>query len=305
MKWRNEQVYHLRQNKPLTLEDQDNYFNNVVNKLFSQEMPNQILFSYLENDICIGYGGIVHINWIDKNAEISFVMNTELEKDNFQKHWSIFLKLMEQVTFLELKFHKIFTYAFDLRPNLYPVLENSGFNKEAVLKEHCLYEGSFKDVVIHSKLNNQHGLNELDNLYLREASLNDSEILFIWVNDKSVRNNSIIQEPIVWENHLNWFKRKLNDSETKIFILMSGDKLLGQIRIDLIDNYWNIDYSIDNQYRGKGLGKKIVKLLLDKFEDYKFTATVKKENIASINVFANLGFKKDLSEDSVYDCFKY
>ena len=49
MKWRNEQIYHLRQNKPLTIEDQEEYFNNVVAKLFEQEEPNQILFSYLEN----------------------------------------------------------------------------------------------------------------------------------------------------------------------------------------------------------------------------------------------------------------
>ena len=30
MQWRNEQLYHLRQQKPLTIEDQNNYFNTVV-----------------------------------------------------------------------------------------------------------------------------------------------------------------------------------------------------------------------------------------------------------------------------------
>ena len=78
MQWRNEQIYHLRQAKPLTAADQENYFVNTVAKLFDEEKPAQILFSYLENDVCIGYGGLVHINWIDKNAEISFIMNTEL-----------------------------------------------------------------------------------------------------------------------------------------------------------------------------------------------------------------------------------
>ncbi|NLM18529.1 MAG: GNAT family N-acetyltransferase, partial [Clostridiaceae bacterium] len=83
MKWRNDQIYHLRQSEPLTKEVQDDYFNNVVSKLFTQDKPNQLLFSYLYKNECIGYGGLVHINWIDKNAEISFVMNTELEKDEF------------------------------------------------------------------------------------------------------------------------------------------------------------------------------------------------------------------------------
>ena len=31
MKWRNEQLYHLRQLKPLIKSEQDNYFNNVCN----------------------------------------------------------------------------------------------------------------------------------------------------------------------------------------------------------------------------------------------------------------------------------
>ncbi|GAA4882706.1 hypothetical protein GCM10023311_01000 [Flaviramulus aquimarinus] len=153
LKWRNEQVFHLRQNRPLTEEDQDHYFSNVVDKLFNQEQPNQILFSYMENDICIGYGGLVHINWIDKNAEISFIMNTELEKEYFAKHWTIFLQLIDQVAFKELNLYKLFTYAFDLRPHIYEIIENSGFVKEARLKKHCFFNGAYKDVIIHSKFN--------------------------------------------------------------------------------------------------------------------------------------------------------
>jgi RimJ/RimL family protein N-acetyltransferase len=153
LKWRNEQIYHLRQNKPLTVEDQENYFNIIVDKLFGQEKPDQILFSFLENDVCIGYGGLVHINWIDKNAEISFVMNTKLEKDNFHVNWIKYLSLIEKVAFEDLKFHKIFTYAFDLRPHLYLSLLEAGFFEETRLREHCLFDEKYIDVVIHSKIN--------------------------------------------------------------------------------------------------------------------------------------------------------
>ena len=159
MKWRNEQIYHLRQSEPLTIEKQNSYFDNVVSQLFEQEKPTQLLFSYLENDICIGYGGLVHINWIDKNAEISFIMNTELEKNEFHKHWGIFLELLEQLAFKELKLHKLYTYAFDLRPHLYEAIELKGYQKEAILKEHCFFEGKYKDVIIHSKLNENRFIN--------------------------------------------------------------------------------------------------------------------------------------------------
>jgi hypothetical protein len=153
MRWRNEQIYHLRQEKLLSKEDQETYFSTVVSSLFKQEKPNQLLFSYLENDICIGYGGLVHINWIDKNAEISFIMNTILEKNYFDFHWFNFLSLIEKVAFDQLKFHKIFVYAFDLRPHLYEAIEKSDFKWEAKLKEHCLFENKFIDVLIYSKIN--------------------------------------------------------------------------------------------------------------------------------------------------------
>lgn len=155
MKWRNEQIYHLRQSRPLTEEDQQCYFDNVVAKLFNHPRPDQFLFSYLDRECCIGYGGLVHINWIDKNAEISFIMNTQLEKDCFMAHWSNFLTMLKELAFKELGLHKIYTYAFDLRPHLYSVLESNGFVREATLKDHCLFQGEYKDVVLHALINSE------------------------------------------------------------------------------------------------------------------------------------------------------
>ena len=152
MKWRNEQMYHLRQEKSLTEKSQEDYFNRIVARLFDQEKPNQILFSYIKNDRCIGYGGLVHINWIDKNAEISFIMNTDLEENHFHFHWSTYLKMIESLAFEELGFHKLYVYAFDLRPHLYKVLLYSNYFRDAILKEHCCFDNKFIDVVIYSKL---------------------------------------------------------------------------------------------------------------------------------------------------------
>lgn len=153
LKMRNEQIYHLRQAEPLTIKKQEDYFANIVNKLFNEERPSQILFSLLENDELVGYGGLVHINWIDKNAEISFIMKTELEKEKFSYYWTNYIQLLEHVAFMDLRLHKIYTYAFDLRPHLYAILEKMGFNLDACLKEHCLFQGKFINVVIHSKFN--------------------------------------------------------------------------------------------------------------------------------------------------------
>ena len=148
MKWRNEQIFHLRQKNKLKKEEQQYYFKNVVSKLFSKRTPKQVLFSFLHDDKLVGYGGLVHINWTNKSAEISFVMNTKLEKLNFEKYWNIFLKMISQIAFEELKFEKIFTYAYDLRPLLYNSLNNQGFSLE---KEFT--DDEYNKIKIHSKYN--------------------------------------------------------------------------------------------------------------------------------------------------------
>ena len=58
----------------------------------------------------------------------------------------------QKIAFEELNLHKLFVYAFDLRPHLYIAVEKSGYKKEAILKEHCLFDGKYIDVVIHSKI---------------------------------------------------------------------------------------------------------------------------------------------------------
>jgi RimJ/RimL family protein N-acetyltransferase len=153
MNWRNEQIYHLRQSKLLTIEDQEKYFTNTVKPLFEDDNPSQILFSFLQDENCIGYGGLVHINWIDKNAEISFIMKTELENNNFYEFWKYYLILLEEIAFKEIRLHKIYTYAYDIRPILFQVLVDSGYVEEATLFEHVLIDKFFKNIRIHSKFN--------------------------------------------------------------------------------------------------------------------------------------------------------
>jgi hypothetical protein len=153
MKWRNEQIYHLRQKAILTEQDQDNYFINNIIPLFEQDEPEQLLFSYLKNGNCIGYGGLVHINWIDRNAEISFLIDSKLEETEFKMHWGIFLSLIETVAFSELNINKIYTYAYNIRPKLFEVLNENSYSNEAELNEHVIVNGVYFSVLIHSKFN--------------------------------------------------------------------------------------------------------------------------------------------------------
>lgn len=149
--WRNMQIDVLRQNKILTNEDQKNYFDKIILKSFTEENPKIILFSFLQGKICIGYGGLTNIDWLSKRAEISFLLNPENIKKNevYEDNFSAFLSLMKMVAFEELKFNRLFTETFNIRPLHISILERNGFKLEGVMKEHVLINGKFTDSLIH------------------------------------------------------------------------------------------------------------------------------------------------------------
>lgn len=301
MKWRNEQMYHLRQNEPLTKEKQDYYFDSVISRLFEQDRPPQILFSYLEGEKCIGYGGLVHVNWIDKNAELSFIIDTQLEKEYFKFHWSTFLFLIQEIGFGKLNFHKLFTYAFDIRPKLYSILEEASFMLEAELKEHCFFEGNFINVKIHSKLNS------LNDFKLRSANSSDSQITFEWANNMDIRKFSFNNDSLLWDDHIRWFNEKINSSNCAYYILELEEQSVGSIRFDLENSSAKINYLVDPKFTGKGLGTKILKEGITKLRSDKplinlVYGFVFKNNLPSIKIFEKLGFQKVLENGND---FKY
>lgn len=286
MKWRNEQIYHLRQDKPLTESDQENYFNTIVANLYNQDEPDQLLFGYYQDEKLIGYGGLVHMVWDHKRAEISFIMDTSLEKLEFTLHWKLFLQLIENVAFNELSFNKIYTYAYNLRPHLYPVLLSQGFEIEARLKNHYYLDNKYVDCLIHSKFNDKQNLKKLS---FKQVAIEDKEQLYIWAIDDQTRKNALNQQVIRFEEHLNWFNSKIK-LNNKYFILHSENIPLGFLRLDKIDGYWNISYLIDNKFRGFGLGSKMIEKAILEKENLPLRALVKKENIASNRIFEKLDF---------------
>ncbi|SNS56201.1 Protein N-acetyltransferase, RimJ/RimL family [Ekhidna lutea] len=293
MKWRNEQVYHLRQLIKLTEEAQDHYFENVVSDLFDKKQPNQILFSFLQNGNCIGYGGLVHINWVDMNAEISFLMETRLQKEKFSLHWDTFLELIKKVAYDELRFHKIYTYAFDLRQQLYEVLENAGFIHDATLLDHCFYESSFKNVVIHS--------NFKKDMQLRRASLSDEEITFKWASDEAIRKYSFKKNKIISSEHSQWFRSKISSERCLYFILWFEGNRIGSIRIDIENNEGLISYLLDSDVHGKGFGTILLNLAERRVKNINseikwLKGYVLDDNVASQKIFKKLGYSEMKTE---------
>ncbi len=152
--WRNAQMDVLRQNKPISNSDQENYYRTIIKPGFEKENPTIMLFSFLHLDECIGYGGLTNIHWQDKRVELSFlvnpihVANPSVYKNDF-KH---FIELMKEITFKELDFNRIFTETYDIREQHIGILESCGFLLEGRMKSHVCINGIFVDSLIHGIL---------------------------------------------------------------------------------------------------------------------------------------------------------
>ena len=297
MKWRNEQIYHLRQARPLTEDEQQRYFDNVVSKLYDNPNPDQILFSYLEKGVCIGYGGLVHINWIDHNGEISFIMDTRLEKEHFAEHWSNYLTMLKAVAFDDLGLHKIYTYAFDLRPHLYTMLEANGYQREATLKEHCLFNGEYKDVVLHSLWNDRYEvINYVD--CTKEQNL---DILALRNRD-DIRSWMVNPEMIPEENHFKFVESLKDNSNRLYYAIYKNGLLVGTYNLtNEGEGIWERGIIANPSTQGTGQTEKWERQLLGSLpsEIKTVSAKVKQDNLRSIKYHEKLGFIEQ-SRDNEY-----
>ncbi|MCB0745756.1 MAG: GNAT family N-acetyltransferase, partial [Ignavibacteriae bacterium] len=205
--------------------------------------------------------------------------------------------MIEKVAFDELNLHKLYTYAFDLRPNLYQALELAGYNREAILSEHCYFDNGFKDVVIHSKIKRR--------IAIRKASEDDLMLFYKWANEETTRSMSFNEAPITLDEHTKWFKAQLRSREDLLLVLEVDNIPAGNVRFN---REGVIGVSLDKAFRGKNFGviliEEGIKFMRSNTGLKEITAFIKKENIPSVRVFEKAGFKFD--GDAVikkHECF--
>jgi UDP-2,4-diacetamido-2,4,6-trideoxy-beta-L-altropyranose hydrolase len=149
-------------------------------------------------------------------------------------------------------------------------------------------------------------INELINedanmIHYRRIVAEDCDLLYKWANDQLVRKNAFNTEEIDYESHKKWFQSKLNSNTTIIYIALIKSLPIGQIRIDIEAQNGIIDYSIDSQFRNRGLGTVLLKTISSQvIEDYpllnKLIGRVKKDNIPSQKAFEKAMYNKKIEQ---------
>ncbi|KHM52665.1 hypothetical protein NZ47_03435 [Anaerovibrio lipolyticus] len=132
-----------------------------------------------------------------------------------------------------------------------------------------------------------------EQLFLRPATLDDINVLFEWVNEPAVRQNSFNTAIINFEEHESWYKNALSKDTTQIFILMKDGQPIGQIRLTAKGQAWDIDYSVDVNYRGNGYGGRLFELVEQELQKgTELVGEVKSSNVASQKVFERQGYQR-------------
>jgi len=158
-RWRNAQLDVLRQSAPLTPEQQQAYFDSQIWPSLEQAEPRQILLAYFRDGALIGYGGLVHISWADRRAEVSFLLDPEPEANRRElpELFACYLGLIVRLAFSHLDLRRLVTETFAFRDTHIAVLEAQGFQREGRLREHVLVDGKPMDALMHGLLRGDRG----------------------------------------------------------------------------------------------------------------------------------------------------
>lgn len=130
---------------------------------------------------------------------------------------------------------------------------------------------------------------------LRQASEQDSRLIWQWATDPDVRAVSFSTETFPYEEHVKWLETKLDNQNCWFYIAENSNQdSVGQIRFELKGREAYISISLDRKFRGQGYGSKIIELAAKTFlgsTDVKTVhAYIKKENSASLAAFKKAGF---------------
>jgi RimJ/RimL family protein N-acetyltransferase len=152
--WRNAQLDVLRQSVPITADQQADYYARVIWPDKASKQPLNILLAIRRAGTVIGYGGLVHVAWEHRRAEISFLLDPAVRgsTDDEIALFIRFLGLMKRLAFEDLGLERLVTETYAHRTRYIQALEEAGFVREGRLRKHVRIDGKPVDSILHGCL---------------------------------------------------------------------------------------------------------------------------------------------------------
>lgn len=148
--WRNQQLEVLRQQDPISTEQQDLYFSQILKPLMRMTHPSQFLFGIEFNEQLIGYGGLTNIDWGAYRAELSFLVDLKILKTPTYKEIMLtFIQIVSEFAKKQFGFNQIFTETYIQRVDHIEILELAGFEHQTFLSDRAVVDGKSVGSQIH------------------------------------------------------------------------------------------------------------------------------------------------------------
>ena len=133
-------------------------------------------------------------------------------------------------------------------------------------------------------------------LHLSKISIEDLQLTFDLINEKTVRRWAFNPSKIKYKIHEKWLKKKFKKKEFYFWKLVKKTECLGLVRIELIKEKYELSYLISKKFRGKNLGLQMINLAIKKI--YKKKSKIKNifaksfiKNVSSNKTLLKSGFK--------------
>jgi RimJ/RimL family protein N-acetyltransferase len=144
-------------------------------------------------------------------------------------------------------------------------------------------------------------------IHLRRMALTDSELIYSWANDPVSRGQSFRSEAIAEEEHRKWFVSRLESPSTYYYLGELQEQPFGQIRFERQEEEAVIHFSIAPEFRGKGLGKILLRegirlFSLETRVPIRLIAFVKNTNLPSLRIFQEEGFVREAATEYPDSC---
>lgn len=127
-------------------------------------------------------------------------------------------------------------------------------------------------------------------LKLRPATLDDFSNLLRWRNDPETRAQSWNSESVAAEEHEAWLKKSIANPRRRLLIAELEGIPIGTVRADLGDGPPELSWTVAPEFRGRGLGKTILKAALELLGGAA-TARIKSDNLSSQRIALAAGMK--------------
>ena len=137
----------------------------------------------------------------------------------------------------------------------------------------------------------------------RLATIDDQDLYYQWANDPMTRAQSFATATIDYEAHIGWFKNKLLDNQTYLYIFQLNEDPVGQIRIYVEKSQAIINYSVAPAYRGMGLASILIENIsqiimpLRKLSITQVIGFVKQDNQASRQAFKSNNYTETVASE--------